>query len=147
MRLKIRELALRRYAERFDHPRVTLAGTTTTLELARELFSPDVPPGAPPAAVVEGRREFGGISTFELPQAIRVPTATDEAERHALSRASGQLVEMLAALCLCGRFPGDCDCCGACQGLGFVHPDGAEASTCWRCAGMGYVPRELRDEE
>jgi len=144
---RIRELALRRYAERFDHPRVKLAGSRAVLELARELFSPEAATGAPPAAVVEGTREFGGYASFDLPSAIHLPGARDEAERAELLRASEQLVQMLSALCLCGRFPGDCDCCASCKGLAFVRDqeDGPTRS-CWKCAGMGYIPREIRDD-
>ncbi len=145
--LRIRELSLRRYAERFDHPRVSIAGTRTTLELGRELFSPDVPPNAPPAVVVAGTREFGGYASFELPEAIRTPGTTDDSEREQLRRAAEELVRMLSSLCLCGRFPGDCDCCAACNGLAFVHDeDGGKPRNCWKCAGMGYVPREIRDD-
>lgn len=145
--MRIRELALRRYAERFDHPRVRLVGSTARLELTQDLFSPDAPPSAPPAAVVEGKREFGGFASFELPEAIQTPGATGETERTGLERASEQLVEMLSALCLCGRFPGDCDCCKTCGGLAFVKDEHQNAVTCWKCAGMGYIPRDIRDDE
>lgn len=148
MRMRIRELSLRRYAERFDHPRVKLVGSTALLELARDLFlPPDVPPSSAPAAVVQGKREFGGYASFELPDAIATPGAASDAERGDLRRASEQLVEMLTALCLCGRFPGDCDCCPWCKGLAFVKDEHDKPATCWKCAGMGYIPRDIRDDD
>ena len=145
--MRIRELALRRYTERFDHPRVTFAGRRAVLELKRELFWPDAPENSPPAVVVEGQRAFGGYADFELPEAIRTPGASNEGEQRELFRASEQLVVMLSSLCLCGRFPGDCDCCQACKGLAFIRSEEGSVSNCWKCAGMGYVPREIRDEE
>lgn len=113
MRWQIRELALRRYAERFNHPRVELIGAKArlTLEVGARL-------------VVEGRREFGGRVWFEGP--------LEETER--------RMVELLAGLCLCGQLPDACDCCEDCEGRGFRSSEPA----CWRCAGMGYVARELR---
>ena len=68
-------------------------------------------------------------------------------DRKDLTRASEHLVEMLAALCLCGRFPGDCDCCPACKGLAFTKEESGRSSNCWKCAGMGYVPRGIRDDD
>ena len=112
MRLRMRELALRRYAERFDVPRVELVGgrARLTLEVGARM-------------VVEGQREFGGLVSFDVPP---------EPEPR-------RMVELLTGLCICGRWPDECDCCEACGGRGHLSPD-----ACWQCAGMGYIARELR---
>lgn len=139
--VRITEQGLRRFALRQADPSFVFDRSQVRIRLEQPLV-PAAPGEDPPLAyaLLEGRREFGGWVSFELPPPIEVEGATHPDDLESLRTVAEEFLEVFAELCRCGQFPEACDCCKACRGAGHAwDPAVEEVRRCQTCHGRGYL--------
>ena len=134
MKLRVSEVGLRRYAERFEPTAISFVGRKAFYTMYQEMVEVDDTPRGAAYVTIEGERQFGGYILFdEKPTpAIQGPVNAEDVQTFHLS--AGYMAKILNDLCDCGCFEFECSCCPKCAAKGRV-----DGERCKDCDGRGYV--------
>lgn len=95
---------LQRYAERFDHPEVSVAEGRARLKLGQARAG-----GGRAYFVLGAEVAAEGTVPVALPAGASVEDAVSAEGARALVDAGARMVDVFSGLCECARLPADCD--------------------------------------